>query len=778
MKKKIHISVRSLISHVHRAGDLESSFAGPARQLEGIRAHVRVQKLRPKEYSKEVTIFHTEKTKDVELEIQGRIDGVFSYPDKVIVDEIKTTLKELSFFDKNENLRHWAQVKVYSYFYALEQNLDTIFAQLTYYHIGTNEIKEIVKAFDIAELKGFFAFLVSDFLKWNGAVSRREKQRNNSIQALEFPFEAYRPGQRKMAVSTYMTIKKKSKILIQAPTGIGKTIASVFPALKSVAEGHTSRIFYLTARTTGKHIANNAIEILRKKGLSVKSIVLTAKDKICFEKESSCNAKECDYAKGYYDRLGGAIQDVFSQDNYTREIIEKISYEHRICPFEFSLDISTMADIIICDYNYAFDPRVYLKRFFEDNDESCTFLVDEAHNLVDRSREMFSASLIKNDLMELRSLVKEPLPEVYNCLGKINSWFLEKKKRCKNENGFYAELTAPDDLFHLLKEFLQKAEEWLARNDEAGFKEPLLEQYFEVINYQRILENYDSCYITYYKQSGNDVLHKLFCLDPSTRMSDALKRCRSAIFFSATLTPINYFKEIFGCKDSSFDLVLPSPFPKENLDVYISDNISTYYKNRENTKEQVARLLSSFIQQKRGNYFFFFPSYAYMTIILELFEEKDDREFFIQTPDMTEQERDLFLEQFVVDLKKTKIGFVVMGGIFGEGIDLVGEKLSGAAILSVGLPAISKERELIRQYFSEFNGKGFEYSYIYPGINRVLQAAGRVIRTDKDRGTILLIDERFTSNQYRYLLHREWNPRVIENNKLLDEKTKEFWQGQ
>ena len=763
---------------MHRAGDLESSFAGPARQLEGIRAHVRVQKLRPKEYSKEVTIFHTEKTKDVELEIQGRIDGVFSYPDKVIVDEIKTTLKELSFFDKNENLRHWAQVKVYSYFYALEQNLDTIFAQLTYYHIGTNEIKEIVKAFDIAELKGFFAFLVSDFLKWNGAVSRREKQRNNSIQALEFPFEAYRPGQRKMAVSTYMTIKKKSKILIQAPTGIGKTIASVFPALKSVAEGHTSRIFYLTARTTGKHIANNAIEILRKKGLSVKSIVLTAKDKICFEKESSCNAKECDYAKGYYDRLGGAIQDVFSQDNYTREIIEKISYEHRICPFEFSLDISTMADIIICDYNYAFDPRVYLKRFFEDNDESCTFLVDEAHNLVDRSREMFSASLIKNDLMELRSLVKEPLPEVYNCLGKINSWFLEKKKRCKNENGFYAELTAPDDLFHLLKEFLQKAEEWLARNDEAGFKEPLLEQYFEVINYQRILENYDSCYITYYKQSGNDVLHKLFCLDPSTRMSDALKRCRSAIFFSATLTPINYFKEIFGCKDSSFDLVLPSPFPKENLDVYISDNISTYYKNRENTKEQVARLLSSFIQQKRGNYFFFFPSYAYMTIILELFEEKDDREFFIQTPDMTEQERDLFLEQFVVDLKKTKIGFVVMGGIFGEGIDLVGEKLSGAAILSVGLPAISKERELIRQYFSEFNGKGFEYSYIYPGINRVLQAAGRVIRTDKDRGTILLIDERFTSNQYRYLLHREWNPRVIENNKLLDEKTKEFWQGQ
>lgn len=777
LKKKIHISVRSLVMHVASTGDLENLFTGSHRKAEGIRAHVKIQKLRPEEYVKELAIFHIEKTKHFDLEIKGRIDGVFTYPEKVIVEEIKTTHRELSFFTKEENSKHWGQVKVYSYFYALEHKLEKIFSQLTYYHLGTGEIKEIVKEFTIEELKIFFKVLVKDFLKWSASITKWEKVRNNSITALEFPFETYRPGQRKMAVDIYLTIKNNAKLIVQAPTGIGKTIAAIFPTLKALAEEHTSRIFYLTARTTGKNIANGAISILREKGLQLKSVTLTAKDKICFEKEKACDAKECEYAKGYFDRLRPALQTAFKNENFDRNTIEGIAKEHRICPFELSLDISSFADIIICDYNYAFDPRVYLKRFFDENDKTYTFLVDEAHNLVDRSREMFSCSLKKNDLMDLRCIIKDGLPKVYACLGKINSWFLQKRKICENNNGFYTESEKPDDLSFLLEGFLIEAEKWLLLNKEASFKENLMEQYFEVVNYKKISENYDSCYITYYEQSDKELVHKLFCINPSTRINNALLRCGSVIFFSATMTPVNYFKELFGCQESAYDLVLPSPFPKENLEIYIADNVSTFYKNRENTKNKIAKILILFVKQKIGNYLLFFPSYAYMSMIFESIDKDSngDIQFLIQTPEMSEKERDAFLEKFVQEPKKTHVGFVVMGGIFGEGIDLVGEKLSGAGILSVGLPAISNERELIRQYFSEHNRKGFEFSYIYPGMNRVLQAAGRVIRTQNDKGTILLIDERFTSCQYRHLLHKEWKPHIIKNAEVLSEKTEYFW---
>ncbi len=764
--------------HVTRTGDLESTFAGFSRQAEGVRAHVKIQKSRPKEYTKELTISHIEKTKHADIEVKGRIDGVFTYPEKIIIEEIKTSYKELSFYEKQENQRHWAQVKVYSYFYALEHNLEKIYSQLTYYHLGTSEIREIVKEFSIDELKPFFLGLVKDFLKWNDSIHKWIKKRNNSIKILEFPFETYRPGQRKMAVDTYLTIKSNSKLIVQAPTGIGKTIATIFPALKAIKEEHASMIFYLTARTTGKNIANNAIAILRKKGLQLKSLTLTAKDKICFEKQSACDAKECEYAKGYFDKLGPALQMVFKNDNFDRSTIENIARKHQVCPFELSLDISSFVDIIICDYNYAFDPRVYLKRFFEENDNNYIFLVDEAHNLVDRSRGMFSASLNKNVFLDLKRLVKSDLPKVYDRLGKINSWFLNKRKLCDRSNGFFSEPEKPDDLSLLLEQFLKHAEEWLSRNEDADFKESLMEQYFEVVNYKKIFENYDSCYITYYEKSGNNLLHKLFCINPSTKIADALKRCGSAVFFSATMTPVNYFKELFGCKDSAYDLVLPSPFPKENLEVYISDNISTFYKNREKTKDQIAEILTFFVKQRTGNYLIFFPSYAYMTLIIELIEKDSnfDIEYMIQTTDMTEEERDLFLEEFVSNPKKTLVGFVVMGGIFGEGIDLVGDRLSGAVILSVGLPGITNERELICEYFSGLNMKGFEFSYIYPGINRVLQAAGRVIRTDKDKGTVLLIDERFTSNQYKHLLHMEWEPHIIKTTKTFFKKTERFWE--
>jgi len=776
LKQKLQIAVRELVEHVLRSGDLEHAFIGVSRAVEGIRAHQKIQRSRPDVYTPEITVSHQVETEKFILEISGRIDGVYRYPDRAVIDEIKTTVSDLERFEDQENQIHWGQAKCYAYLYALEFKLETIDIQLTYYRPDTEAFSEFLRSFTIEELEVFFLDLIDRYLRWAEAITDWCRLRDEALNRLEFPFDTYRPGQREMAVDVYRTIQQGGQLMVQAATGIGKTMAVLFPAAKALGEGLTPKIFYLTARTTGKTAAEKALIVMRKQGARIKSLTLTAKDKICFDSEKTCTPDECEFAAGYYDRIDAALSSIFAMDHFDRETVSAIALEHRVCPFEFSLELALWADCIVCDYNYAFDPRVYLRRFFGNEDNRYTFLIDEAHNLVDRSRDMFSAELWKQPFLDARRALRDDLPGVYKSLGRINSWMVKKRKACEAAGDAMAEKEDPQDLYPFLQHFLRLTEKWLALNIKTSFRESLLDLYFKANGFLRIAEQYDEKYATCSERFHKDFRIKLFCVDPSGPLNEAFRRCASAVFFSATLSPMDYFKSILGCDQGAYQRRIPSPFPPQNQRVLIMENISTRYKHREISKESVAAAISTMVKQKMGNYLIFFPSYVYMKMVSELFvSEHPNIDIICQTPESTEAERDRFLEQFSGESGKTLVGFVVMGGVFGEGIDLEGERLSGAAVVGVGLPAVSLERELIKDYFSHHQGLGFEYAYIFPGMNRVLQAAGRVIRSENDRGAILLIGERFTYSPYRHILPEEWDPGRVKHPQAIEEVLTGFW---
>lgn len=764
MKQAINISVRSLVEHVLRTGDLSHDFQGAVRALEGIRAHRSLQAARPDHYMTEVSVSHEQAVGGFMLKIRGRMDGIYvpaghGGPDVPIAEEIKTTKRSLDRVKNEQNPLHWAQVKCYAFMYGLENGMDRMDTRLTYYQVEKRETLELNQGFTMDELALFFQGLIDEYIQWIKEVVDWIQHRDQTIATLDFPFRDYRPGQRDMAVGVYRNIRDGEQLIVQAATGIGKTMAAVYPAIKGFPEGYQKKIFYLAARTTGKRVSEAAVNELRARGLSLKSLTLTAKDKICFNPESACNGDECEYAKGFYDRVNQAVRFIFQKDALDRETIEETARAFRVCPFEFSLELSLWVDLIVCDYNYAFDPRAYLRRFFSEDPEDYTFLIDEAHNLVDRAREMFSAEIYKQPVLDVRRSIKEELPEVYRALTQINDWMLRAGKKCREFGTVLAEKEGPDDLYPILRTFLKSTERWLSRNKKRPFRDQLLDIYFSISGFLKVAEQYSEAYATIYEKIKKDLKIKLFCIDPSRGLKDALERSRSAVFFSATMTPAEYFKNILGCESRAKYLTIPSPFPQQNLGIFIADRISTYFKQRKETARDVAQTVLSLVSQKQGNYLVFFPSYQYLEMVYPLLNhEPANMEFICQTPGMTETQRLDFLNRFSRDNTHTLVGLAVMGGVFGEGIDLVGERLSGAAIVGVGLPGISLERELIRGFFAENQGRGFEFAYLYPGINRVLQAAGRVIRSDSDRGIVLLIDQRFTRNQYRRLLPEPWKP--------------------
>jgi DNA excision repair protein ERCC-2 len=781
IKTNLSIGVRELVEFVLRSGDLDVEFAGGSRAADAIRIHQKIQHARPAGYSPEVAISRQVETPVVVLAVGGRIDGVFANAAVPVIDEIKTTRRNPEDCLHEENPLHWGQAKVYAFLYAAERGLSDIGVQLTYARLGTGEARETRRYFPVAELQAFFEDLVGRYLEWAAVTTAWGRLRDVSIRHLEFPFGAFRPGQLEMVNAVAQAIQDAGRIFIQAATGIGKTMAVLFPAVKSIADYASAKVFYLTARTTGRLAAEKALDELRAQGMRLKQLALTAKERICFNPAATCSPEECNFAKGHYDRLPEARRAVYQEDTWTRETVAAAARQFQVCPFEFSLDLSRWADLIICDYNYAFDPKAYLRRFFLDVTGDYTFLIDEAHNLVDRSREMFSAELRKQPLLDLRRAVKADLPAVHRCLGSINTWMREARKRCEAAGVPLAEPSAPEELYPLLRDFLASSEKWLEKNMKSAFREELLERYFEVGGFLRVAEQFDDNYAACFeilprsRFRTKDLRVKLFCIDPSRQMGDALNRCRSAVFFSATLTPLGYFQTMLA-SESAGTLALPSPFPPENLGVYIADRLSTYYRHRDRTKPEVARILHSLVQQHKGNYLLFFPSYQYMRMVLETFQSTGpELEIMAQEPAMSERQREAFLGRFETDNPRTLVGFAVMGGIFGEGIDLVGTRLSGAAVVGVGLPAVGLERELIREYFAARLEQGFEYAYLYPGINRVLQAAGRVIRTDTDRGVVLLIDQRYGSDHYRSLLPENWRTRWIRNRDEFAADLLDFW---
>jgi DNA excision repair protein ERCC-2 len=759
LKPRLSVAVRTLVAFILQSGDLESTFAGSQRSIEGIRTHQRIQRMRPAGYQSEVAVHHEMETADFVLTISGRIDGVFSDGDRIVVDEIKSTHRDLNKLEEEPDPLHWGQVKTYAWLYARQRGLTDVDVQLTYYQLATEETRELRQTISMDALEQFVTVLFEAYIHWANRLEQSRRRRNRSITDLTLPFPDFREGQRHMAVAVYRAIQSEGRAMIQAPTGIGKTMAALYPAVKALGEGLTAKIFYLTARTTGRQAAENALALLRANGLQLKSLTLTAKEKICPHSETACTPEECPRARGHYDRMKDAREAAFEAEALTGDVVARLAEAFAVCPFEFSLDMALWMDAIIGDYNYAFDPRVYLRRFFNDDGEAYTFLVDEAHNLVDRSREMFSAVLHKQPFLDLRRALREHHRPLYRALGRINSWMVGARRDCLAAGGEAATSLLPDDLLPPLLSFHRLAEKWLVKNKPAPWKEDLLQRFFDVMTFLRVAERFDSSYTTCMASDGKDLQVKLFCLDPADQMAEALQRGRSAVFFSATLTPFAYFNELFGGDEETAFLRLPSPFPPENLCLIVEARISTYYRDREQTKQRLAEAIGQLVMGERGNYLAFFPSYAYLTMVHEVFRASHPEiATIVQSRDMDEKAREAFLDHFVGDNPQTLVGFVVMGGIFGEGIDLVGRRLSGAAIVGVGLPGICLERDLIRDHFEAKLQAGFDFAYRYPGFNRVLQAVGRVIRTSRDRGSVLLVDSRFATRRYQDLFPYEWRP--------------------
>ena len=774
------VSVHRLVEFVLQAGDLTTGgFQKRDRAQAGTQGHKRVQHSRPAGYQAEVEIAYRVEGTNPPLEVRGRIDGLYASAEPVIIEEIKTTTLSLELVNEEHNRLHWAQAQCYAFMFARQQNLSEVGIYLTYYHLDSRKEKTFKRYFSLAELETFFHGLITVYLSWLRKVSTWQTSRDQSIQQLEFPYENYRPGQREMAVAIYKAIRANDRLYVQSPTGVGKTIAALFPAVKALGQGLAAKIFYLTAKTPGRLVAEKALDDLRRANLHLKSVTLTAKEKICFCPPVNCDPEVCLFARGYFDKAKIALGEIDQHQAFTRPVIEAIAREYEICPFEFSLDIALWVDCVICDYNYAFDPRVYLHRFFDFDTESYVFLIDEAHNLPDRARSMYSAELDKKTVLNLQRTLKSHLPELFKKLSVINKILLEIRKACQAEgNETLVEYKLPEQLIKAVREFSQKAEDWLALNQPAEFRQELLEFYFLCLNYLRTAEYFDTFYVSYFERQGQaDLRAKLFCLDPAPMLAAPLDRSQSAVFFSATLLPIDYFMKLLTGDSDHPKRIFQSPFPDENVCLLIHNQISTKYAQRADSYAAIAEAIENICSAHVGNYLVYFPSYAYLAAVLNLLKDRmPEGQILVQDRAMTETERESFLARFSASNEETLVGLAVMGGIFGEGIDLVGERLIGVVVVGVGVPQLGLERDLLKTYFDDQGGNGFAYAYQYPGFNRVLQATGRVIRTETDRGIIVLIDERFTHARYRHLFPSHWRGvQVVQNSSELKDKLKRFW---
>ncbi|MFG6337512.1 MAG: ATP-dependent DNA helicase [Lachnospiraceae bacterium] len=739
----------------------------------------------------------------------------------VTIDEIKGTYHDLKKM-RGPVPVHLAQAKCYAYIYATQKKLSDIRVRMTYCHMETEEIRYFHEEYLYEELRIWFEELMEQYRKWADYQFAWQKCRQASIKEMEFPFP-YREGQKELATYVYQTIYHKRKLFIEAPTGAGKTISTVFPALKAMGEGLCERIFYLTAKTITRTVADDTINLLRERGLKLKSVILTAKDKICFMRgpadgnplqtqyadgvvngekgvfarpnQPECNPAACPYAKGHYDRVNEAMYELLTHaDNFTRERIEEYARRYQVCPFEMCLDMSLFADAVICDYNYLFDPHVYLRRFFAEGVRGeYIFLVDEAHNLVERGREMYSALLCKESFLELKRTVKAYDERIAKNLDKCNKEMLALKREC--EGCQVVEET--DALVRALMRLGAAIEDYLEDHDDSPVRADILSFYFEVSHFLEMYELADENYVTYseLREDGSFIV-KLFCVNPAGNLRNCMRRGRSTILFSATLLPILYYKTLLGAEEGDYEVYAKSVFRPDKLGLYIGSDVTSRYTRRGDAEYyRIASYIHNIIEKRQGNYMVFFPSHSFLQRVFEIyrkyFNEEETVECILQESHMNEESREAFLNRFrgnedcdlqsqiqmdiEMEEERSLLGFCVMGGIFSEGIDLKNDSLIGAIIVGTGLPQVCNERELLKKYFDGWGENGFNYAYRYPGMNKVLQAAGRVIRTVDDFGVVALLDERFLSPAYQRLFPREWQERVVVTVDQIGRKVERFW---
>lgn len=759
-KKQVRISVRALVEFVLRSGDIDNRRSGAAQKdamAAGTRIHKKIQKRMGGNYRAEVPLKYAalDEEEDIELLVEGRADGIFEEDGIVTIDEIKGVYMDLERLTEPVAV-HMAQAMCYGYFYCCDRDLDGVRIQLIYCNLETEEIRRFHEDRSKEELEAWFRSVIHEYFKWARYLCHHELQRNQSISGLEFPFP-YREGQRDLAVAVYKTISRKKRLFIQAPTGIGKTLSTIFPAVQAMGAGKASKVFYLTAKTITRTVAEEAFRILRSRGLVFTAVTITAKEKLCPMEKAECNPEACPYAKGHFDRVNEAVFDILHlEQEMDRETVLIYAEKYRVCPFEFCLDISSWTDGIICDYNYVFDPNVRLKRYFADGASGdYLFLVDEAHNLVSRAREMYSASVYKEDFLEVKRIIKGKSPRLERQLDRCNKLLLSMKRECgdwqllEDVTGLAAGIMTA---FSYMETFMEEFPEFPER-------ETVLDFYFCLRDFLNVYEELDGHYRIYEEnREDGSFLVRLFCVDPSRLLSRCMDQGASTILFSATLLPVRYYKTLLSGNQEDYAVYVNSPFPEENRLLMVAEDVSSRYTRRSPSEyRKVADYIRIVTQSRPGNYMVFFPSYQYMGEIEEILEEEPLKaDLLVQGQGMGEAEKAEFLEEFEKERSHSLAAFCVMGGVFSEGIDLKEERLIGVIVVGTGLPMVCVEQEVLKGYFDETEEKGFDFSYQYPGMNKVLQAAGRVIRTPEDRGVILLLDDRFLRRDHLELFPREW----------------------
>ena len=757
-KHSLELSVHQLVDFLLRKGDIDNRIFNRSSMAEGTLLHALYQSKQGKDYISEYALKMTFTVDEVEITLQGRADGIIYRDGEYTLDEIKTTIIDLKEF-RDENIEwHLGQAKCYAYMFAKEKGLDTISIKLTY--IKQGDIKEKLfcdYTFFTSELETYIYSLLEEYIQFYNIVFRLQESRDESIKTLDFPFEKYRKGQRDLAKYAYSIATKGGKLYIEAPTGIGKTMSTLYPFIKAMKEDEKSKIFYLTAKNSGKMNAHQAMSILKENGLKAIDILITAKEKICFCKDKECNPDECPFAKGYYNKIQNVIkQGLLSFDEFDHDTIVAMAKTYEVCPFELELDLSLFSDIIICDYNYVFDPVSYMKRYFDEDSSHYLVLVDEAHNLVDRSRKMYSSSLMKSTYDAAKKSIRG------NKNKKLKLLMSNTKKKLFDpfeelEKGIHEYPDISVEMYRFLDNFVNKYQE-ISKEDNRDITKELTEFYLELNRFKRISEFFSENYLYYIEKTNDDLIFNLTCLDASKFIKAILGRIKGSVLFSATLSPSEYYIDLLGGEsDTNPSISLDSPFPKENLKILVAPKVSVKYKNREKSYQEVADYVKLFTSQKIGNYFVYLPSYEYLDRLKDYLDLDENIDVHYQEREMTEFEKEEFLSSFQANPKRTNVGFAIIGGAFGEGVDLVSDRLIGVMIVGIGLPKINYESDKIASYFDETGKKGYDYAYIYPGMNKVMQAVGRLIRSESDRGVALLVDERYLTYEYRSLFRKEWD---------------------
>lgn len=837
--QQIRLAVRQLVEFLLQTGDIDSRFAGFDRANEGARIHRKLQKQAGEGYQPEVFLSGSREVDGIRCTVEGRADGIFTDSEgRTVIDEIKTTGVPSGEISAELNFCHWAQGMVYASLYAAQQDLPEAAVRLTYYQIDDDKIFYFTRYFSSDELEDFFLGLLRQYAPWARRQLDWDAARAASLQAMRFPYASYRPGQRALAGEVYRACKTGReagkggfRLFCQAPTGTGKTMSALFPSLKAMGEGTGEKLFYFTARTTARAAAEDAVVLLRQAnpGLVFRSVTLTAKEKVCLAKNEAgrpvCMPEACPYARGYYDRRKEALAALLDGGGQLdRPAIEAAARQFTVCPFELGLDLSDWADLVIGDYNYLFDPTVHLRRFFELAGD-WIFLIDEAHNLPDRAREMYSASFAKSSIAEAKRALLRGKNALKGHLLRADRELLVLRRAVEalaprrrteagpesvpaseppqaEQLGFFdqppaAKKTAPSPalpeplyaqdgtvffrelppaVVRPLYSLLPPLQDWLEHNPDDPAHEQLLDLYFSLHDLLRTADRYDEHSVTQLTARGSELTIRLLCLDPSAFVDESLACGRTSVLFSATLIPPAYYKKVLGCGGARA-VALESPFPPGNLGLYCLPGISTRYRHREASVGPISDALAALAQSKVGNYLAFFPSYAYLRQVWADFTARyPGIRTIAQESGLDEAGRAAFLARFAPDPAETLLGFGVLGGVFGEGVDLVGSRLIGCAIVGVGLPQVSPRQEMLRRYFDEKDGSGFDCAYRFPGMNKVLQAAGRVIRTEHDRGVVLLLDDRFAQEGYRRLFPWHWaHLQYLPGTDALKQALQTFW---